>query len=120
MFLYLIPAVGITVSAHYCGGKLASLSIGEEQGKTCACGSKKMKGSCCEFETINIKLKDTQQKIASPAWNYEVAQIAEPLLRFDITAFYVPVFETEKVFYAIHPPDLPKQPLYIRNCVFII
>jgi len=62
IFLYLIPSIGISVTSHFCRGKLAFTSIRFLEVKKCACGSKKMKKGCCENKTQLIKLEDDQQK----------------------------------------------------------
>lgn len=121
MFLYLIPAIGVTVSAHYCGGKITSVSFNPFDTKhKCPCGSKKMKKDCCKDETATIKLDDKQQK-AQQAF-YKVVKVTDfqPAVSTTLTLDYkTPLLLTE-FDHSSHPPDDVKHPLYIRHCVFRI
>lgn len=62
MLLYLIPAVGVTFSAHFCGEELASISHSVTEAEKCLCGMQPMKKSCCEDKQLQIKMDDNQQK----------------------------------------------------------
>ena len=54
--------MGITITTHYCGGKLASVSVNLLDTEKCACGSKKMKKDCCKTTTCTFSIKEVQQK----------------------------------------------------------
>lgn len=120
MLLYLIPAIGVNVSAHYCGGELASVSHNFSEKKKCMCNPKKMKKGCCEDKQQTFKIDDTQQK-------------AELLSQKCNGSFYFPVaipaiFQIPTVFKSIdrvnyasfHPPNLFKRSIYLLNSVFRI
>lgn len=58
---YLMVASGLTVSFHYCGGKLKYFSFftsGDENG---CCGNKKRSKGCCKNKTAFVKVKDNHQ-----------------------------------------------------------
>ncbi len=62
MCLYIIPVIGVTVTTHYCGGKLSSVAVYLSGTEKCACGSKKMKRDCCKTTTCTFSMKEVQQK----------------------------------------------------------
>jgi len=49
----LVITTGVTLSMHYCGGKLVSTAI-NKKAKSCCDGT----GGCCENKTIHIQLKE--------------------------------------------------------------
>lgn len=49
----MVATTGITLSIHYCGGKIVSASIYKEA-KTCCDG----KGGCCENKTLHFEVED--------------------------------------------------------------
>lgn len=121
MFFYLIPTIGVTVSAHYCGGKVTSVSFMAFDTKhKCPCGSKKMPKDCCKDETTTIKLDDEQQK-NQPAFSYVVEILDfQPALTTNFTYNYrTPLLSTD-FDHSTHPPDDLKHPPYIRHRVFRI
>ncbi len=120
MFLYLIPAIGVTVSAHYCGGKISSLSLKFADTHKCACGNKAMKKDCCKDETKTFKLKDSHQFSTSYLIDdNKQIDFQTALAALLIFPDYVEFISTD--FYGKnHPPDNIKLPLYIQNRVFRI
>ncbi|GIV26411.1 MAG: hypothetical protein KatS3mg027_0225 [Bacteroidia bacterium] len=121
MFLYLIPVIGVTVSAHYCGGKVTSVSFNPfDTTHKCPCGSKKMKKDCCKDVTTTIKLDDDQQNTQCFFCNTIKVSDFQPEyptnLIFDVQ---IPPLSTEFDHRAPPPEDL-KHPLYIRHRVFRI
>lgn len=61
--LYLVSAIGFTISLHYCGGDLASLAIFNKA--SCCCDEQKeikKKDDCCKNEYKSFKIKDEQIK----------------------------------------------------------
>ena len=120
LFCYLIPAIGLSVKQHYCGGKVTSISIIFTDNHSCPCGKKVMKKDCCKDKTIVFKLKDTQNFTKKFASNFSqtskfVAHIFPVFnYQYDEVAF-------EKHLPFAHPPPLQKsEPLYLLNRVFLI
>jgi hypothetical protein len=64
-FLYLTVSSGLAMNIHYCMGKVASVTFGNEQdhndGNCSKCGMNKTETHCCNDETEFIKLTDSQQ-----------------------------------------------------------
>src|SRR5690606_36904045 len=68
VLLYLVPAIGVTVSAHHCGGVITSVSLKMlDFGHKCPCGKLPMKKDCCRDETTTFRLSEEQQKTQAPA-----------------------------------------------------
>ena len=114
---YLVLASGLTLSLHYCGGKLKSVSLFSCNEDGC-CGSKMKSKDCCKNKTTFIKVKDTHNtsKIAEIySANTQLIAIVQTQLcnspRID------EVYVTSN-YYA--PPVLYDKPLYLKHRVLII
>lgn len=119
LFLYLIPAIGISVTAHYCGGRLVELTLNLREDGTCVCGNKK-KTDCCKTKTAFIKLCEVhknspQLSINTP--NNPVKQIA-----YSVPTIFSFQVETSKPynFASARPPNYSDESLYLVNRVFRI
>lgn len=119
LFLYMIPAIGISITAHYCGGRLASVSIGISEDK-CTCGNKKMKRDCCKTKTAFVKLCEvhkTNPQLHLPQFNEIQNHFFYPL-----NDFYIYQSESSTVYnYTFsHPPNYTEESIYLVNRVFRI
>ncbi|MDZ4759059.1 MAG: hypothetical protein SGJ10_13100 [Bacteroidota bacterium] len=121
LFCYLIPAIGLSVSVHYCGGRLASFSIiGTDEAK-CPCGDMPMKKDCCKDKTASFKIKDTQrnskQIIVIVYKGFKQLPIAStPLYGINYTS----IFSEQEIQFDHPPPLLNEQAIYLLNQVFLI
>lgn len=120
LICYLIPSIGLSVTTHYCGGKLASISILNIKSPTCRCGKKPMKKGCCKDKATILKIKDTQQFSKQVSLSASKTFTFQPLysvltdLNSSITTYKL------NIPFA-HPPPLQKsEPLYLLNRVFLI
>lgn len=120
MFLYLIPAIGFTVTAHYCGGKITSVSLKLIDTHKCPCGKKAMKKDCCKDEAKTFKLKGEQLKASLLSFNLTTATDLQPIISDNVTFFYQSSLVQSDFTFGSHPPDDLKHPLYIRHRVFRI
>lgn len=80
--IYLVPAIGVSVTMHYCGGRLASASLRlRPESKVCPCGMKAVKRSCCKDKTVFIKLAADQSwiKVATPTFKNIEQKAALPV-----------------------------------------
>ena len=119
-FLYVIPAIGINISVHYCGGEISSVSFGSGYVEKCACGSKKMKTDCCKNKQISFKLKSDQQKTSHVALNFFKSVTFLPIVFSTYSFSFQPAFDKNIAYNDYQPPDKLKQPLYILHRVFRI
>ena len=121
MFLYLVPAIGITVSAHFCGSNITWVSFNfKNEEHKCACGSKKMKTDCCKDEVAFIKL-DNEQRHSAHDFNI-TAPTFTALIPHQANVFNGMLLSGLNPIQAVclPPPDNIKQALYISYCTFLI
>ena len=117
--LFLVSNSGIVVSAHWCGGKLASVDLFANGEHKCKCGKKAMKPNCCTDKTVQLKANNDLSKTTH--FSFKIST-----LKF-LFAFLTPVDLLPSVqfqyaasdFY--HPPPFkPKTPIYLLDNVFLI
>ena len=120
LFIYVIPAVGIHVNLHYCGGKFSSISFDSEVAAKCSCGSKKMKKNCCEDKDIKIHVEDNQVTPPKIVVSFNYFSDFHSFTDYYIDNYFhdFPIIALESSVH--HPPNKVKQPLYIFNQVFLI
>ena len=115
---YLMVSLGITLSLHYCGGKLKSVSLFSNNEEGC-CGSKKKSKGCCKNKTTVIKVKDSHQlnKVAKINVTYiTFVNVAYTQVSFNFSCFSKAY--TASNYY--EPPVLYDNPLYLKHRVLII
>lgn len=121
LFLYIIPAIGITVSAHYCGSRITWVSVNfEDQEHNCACGSKKMKTDCCKDKVAFIKLNNKQLNTSNNF--YLIAPISTaliPLQGYTHKSVWLSKIHIIQEL-CLPPPDNLKYPLYVCHCTLLI
>lgn len=121
-FLYLIPVIGIQISAHYCGGELAALVIIPSDEHPCACGdSSGMNDDCCHDVNLSFKIKDNHQKamdkvVSGKSYQFDV--IANP-------TYYIPqslnkIDAPSLDHFLLDHPDPPAENLYLLHQSFLI
>jgi hypothetical protein len=121
MFLYLVPAVGVTVSAHYCGSINTSVSYNPfDTSHKCACGSEKMKNDCCKDENSVIKLNNDQHQAQPFTIHFFKTFDFPALIAANCTSLFQPSFLIDRLYKPHHPPDNLKQSLYLLHRVFLI
>lgn len=119
IFFYLIPAVGFSVDAHWCGKKLRIVAIDSVHEKKCPC-SKKMSTGCCNDVHVSVKLTDSQKasaQVIAPTQNLVKNLDVAIVLAILFTNSNVKVFDFSK-YHA--PPFKFKQPVYLSINVFRI
>ena len=121
MILYLVPSVGVTVSAHFCGGELMTVAYSDKKENKCFCGNKKMQKGCCEDTHVTLKMDDSHQKTELLAPKFVSALAILPSLPVETRTLPFTVESIDRVSYDLfHPPNLYKNPLYLLNRVFRI
>jgi hypothetical protein len=128
MLLYLLPALGMTVSTHYCGGKLADVSLfGSKPKMNCSCGAmtpKKVlvKRKCCEQVIYSLKLDNQQLKqSALDHKNPDHKVFAEKQSDFGFIRNTISVIPEVALSYSPNlPPGRYKEPIYIQNDSFLL
>lgn len=120
LFFYLIPAIGVSISVHYCCGKLASVSLTYDQVGNCACGKKALKRKCCKTKNTIVKLKDVQKNSSQIILKSFKELKGQPAL----CSKQLLAYQNPTLFLAdnVYPPPLSQtgKPLYLRLRVFRI
>ncbi len=120
MLFYIIPAIGVNVSSHFCAGDQVIVPSCSKEEKNCSCGAKIMKKGCCEEKRQILKIDDTQQKaelISQKFSNPFHAVISIP------AAFAQVVFiKNIRTIIAqfLSALNFNRQPIYLLNRVFRI
>jgi len=116
---YLIPAIGISVNKHYCGGKLASIHIGIDHKDNCPCGQKPMKKGCCKNETKFIKFKQPTNCLPHVDLKLDNAKFCILPETAIVVQKVLLVDQYNKVQY--HPPPIThKVPIFLLDRVLLI
>ena len=76
-FLLLVSNIGFAFDVHYCGGKIASVSLSTTVSpeKKC-CGDKEKKSSCCKDKVFKFEKKSFSSRI----WKLEYFGLEKLLL----------------------------------------
>ncbi len=120
MILYVIPLIGISITVHYCGGEISSISWFQTQDDKCDCGSEKMKGDCCQDKSFTFIANFEQiksNKISDEVFNvvfFELPKVEQIFKHFDVSRL------SQRKLYWQHPPNLYTDPLFILNSVYRI
>lgn len=118
---YLIPSVGVSVSAHYCEDKLDSITLGNADENDCPCEAESIDNDCCKDITIIINSNDNKHIAVPLAINY--LKEAGKQIPVCITKIYYnkPLSAVNIYSNYLHPPSCNnEQPLYLSNQVFRI
>lgn len=111
---YLLTAAGITINVHYCGGELISVDAFSTTENYCCCGVEATM-SCCDNETIHLKLDD-EQYVNQSITNF--SEISNLLIAAIIINNYS--FEAKSnllnAFAPGESPPVMKSPLWLLNC----
>ena len=117
---YVLSVIGIALSMHFCGGKLASVSIANAQVSCKYCKTapvdKKDKG-CCKNTKIDVKVKDSHH--AEDTVKLPKVFSLDTYLPSHIVEFLKPFFP--KYLNGLEnkaPPRTSGVSLQVLNCVF--
>ena len=120
---YLGTSSGAVISMHYCMGKLANWTFGNDETKTCGkCGMEKANekdSGCCKDEHKFVK-GNTDQKTAEEGFQFiQLTSVALPVSYIEIPLPYFSSVTVQNPF-SHAPPRSGGVAVYIRNCVFLI
>jgi hypothetical protein len=116
LLVYTAASSGTVMSAHFCMGEFAGISIGEKQQEQCGyCGMED--AGCCHDLLQVVKLDDTQlEKASSISLDYKFADF-HPTSNFPTIRLY---HEANHDISTHLVDSLDGPPIYLRNCVFRI
>lgn len=117
---YLLSVIGIALSMHFCGGKLASISITNAQAACKYCKAEatdKNDDGCCKNTKIEAKVKDAHKVESSfklpKLFSFET--LVNPKI-LDLLNRFLPSYFNKIVNKA--PPKSKGVALHVFNCVF--
>jgi hypothetical protein len=115
--LLLLASVGVSVTKHYCGDILKSISVNAKP-ENC-CGDKDMPNGCCEDESENYFL-DQNMKIQQiiPVLNPPVTEIDNDLNHLLIISNFDVTNRNLNFYYKCPPPFEPE--LFVKFRSFLI
>lgn len=116
LLIYTATSSGTVMSAHFCMGELAGISIGEKQQEACGyCGMED--AGCCHDLLQVVKLDNTQLEKTSTfsVENKLLLPVEVPHLYFEEN-----FFRSSSVLNVNSSIKLGGPPVYLRNCVFRI
>lgn len=120
MIFYLIPALGFSITTHFCAGELADVSLYADDATKCICGAEKMGSGCCSSNTTFVKIKDSQSKDSFTEFNF-VKSLAKLFFSFPSSIISINQVTNTDFSSFSSPPDISiDDPIYILNSVFRI
>lgn len=122
LFLYLVSSIGVTVSAHYCGGNLASLAFCQTDLK-CCCDEKNdgKTNDCCRDESKSIKISADQNKAEFNNKEFQTVEIGflPSVSTWSINKSILKKISTLPLFIPDPPENRQLIPAYKRNHSFL-
>ena len=118
MLVYSLSSSGMTISLHYCCGKLDGVTFSAKQDKSCGKNNELKKSSCCNDKQISIKV-NTEQELSSKALQAYKITIVAPVSNPLYTLHTQPPTLVSSLARGA-PIPLTSIPLFVKNCVFRI
>lgn len=118
--LYLVPAIGIMINVHHCGGELASVSLVQSFQRTCACSNEDALPGCCENTVVRMHIGDAQQKSPVLTTGQRQVFLLHPAVLPPATQVLLPSLYVHRGSgNGLHSGTrTQQQPLYLRHKVF--
>jgi len=120
LVFFLIANSGMAVNLHWCGGKLSSLHLNTIEKSMCGCGKKAMKPNCCKDSYLLLKASDEFSKAPQSCVLKQSIAFVGLLSSFYKQIFLSSVTSQKHADFDIPPPLIPKEPLFISACSFLI
>ena len=120
--LYLISSIGVTVSAHYCEGNLASFAFFETD-LNCCCdeGSNGESDDCCRDESKSIQISADQNKAEFNNKEFQTVEIGflPSVSTWSINKSILKKISALPLFIPDPPENRQLIPAYKRNHSFL-
>jgi hypothetical protein len=117
---YLVSVIGVALSMHFCGGKLASVSVFADRAACDYCKAEakdKKDDGCCKNTKVDVKVKDSHQ--AESSFKLPKLFSLETFISSRISELFKPFFPAflsrmeNKA-----PPRSTSVAIHVFNCVF--
>ncbi|MDQ7949757.1 MAG: hypothetical protein REI78_05675 [Pedobacter sp.] len=117
---YLFSVIGVALSMHFCGGKLASVAINSTKTECKFCKTEapdKSDDGCCKNTKVEVKVKDSHQSQSSfklpKLFSFEALAHVHVFERFvQASSFFRSKIENKA------PPSPCHVARHVLNCVF--
>ena len=122
IFLYVGVSTGVAINYHYCMNKLAEVSlVMTDQHFSCSnCGSDDSKDGCCSDEVKAMRISIDQNLVEQINIGANLSYVVAVLYDMNFSLLPTETTSDKITFYYSSPPDVSRQPLFIRNCTFLI
>ena len=122
IFLYVGVSTGVAINYHYCMNKLAEVSlVMTDQHDSCSnCGSGDSKDGCCSDEVKAMRISIDQNLVEQINIGANLSYVVAILYDMNFSLLPTETTSDKITFYYSSPPDVSRQPLFIRNCTFLI
>lgn len=117
MLAYGLSSSGMTISLHYCCGKLDGISLNGKHDDSCRMSSELKNTDCCFDKQISASITTDQQIDSKYIQVFKQTNVA-PLYYEEISPVNDQVFSTKPKGRCA--PFETSIPLFIKNCVFRI
>lgn len=112
--IYFSLSISASINLHYCGGKIAHVSlIGETQ--NCCCGPGTTDYSCCNDENIQLELDIDQKQIINQNINFQALFVYSFLAVELVNESEIAEEENNNLEYFIPPKP---NPIWLMNSNF--
>lgn len=115
--VYGFSSMGMTVSLHYCCGRLKSIDWSPAKENDCGSGHKMGSKPCCETKTFSNKVKSDQEHVLFVP--KQIKAVSEALPPLPVLAL-AQGLQRPLSPVAFAPPPLFSPPLFILHCVYRI
>ena len=117
---YLVSVIGVALSMHFCGGKLASVAIFENKTACKYCKQEpvaKKDDGCCKNTKVDVKVKDSHQTESSfkPPKLFSLETYLHPRIS-ELVKYVLPQLFNRLDNKA--PPKSTGVAIHVFNCVF--
>ena len=120
--LYLVSSIGVTVSAHYCEGNLASLALFETNLNCCCDDVASGKSTdCCKDESTSIKISADQNKVElnNKEFHANVHGMVPSISVWSLCKLILKKISSLPLFLPDPPENAQLLPAYKRNHSFL-
>ena len=117
---YLVSVIGVALSMHFCGGKLASVSVYTDRAACKYCKAEvkdKKDDGCCKNTKVDVKVKDSHQ--AESSFKLPKLFSLETFIPTKFSELFKPVIPA--FFSKLEnkaPPRSTSVAIHVFNCVF--
>jgi hypothetical protein len=116
LLVYGLSSSGMTISFHYCCGKLKDIKLFPATEKQCGMKHGFSKKPCCNDKQIELKLKADQKTEQSAKFIFSTPALSKE--QADVFISHPAVFKT--IVPEIFAPPPLQNPLYILHCIYRI